>query len=632
MSPKALDIIKNKDLGRAPGTEDKVVLPSTPTNYAAFGDSLMWGQGVARDKRFSQLTFQGISALPNQPKGKFLDRSRSGANIKVRDGSDREDFADDHPSLLPTPADVDAFLQGVESAAQQLFGEVPCTFPTVTGQVESLSESFGRDIKVALLSGGANDIDFEALLDSTENQDTFVDEFAGDIREICHKDTLELLSKARQKMPNAVILLFGYYPPFSYETDLDDLKGYAKHEQDSDVRWYINAAADFVGKPFKDVDKLVAESRVRSVWAQGLATYWQRRAVTDANRDDAIRGPGVVFVPCGFGPNNSAFASQTMVYEEYKHPVSDSMQAVRVKEIPRIDALQDMVGMLVLVKLDNFEGAKALREKIDGPKSLEVALFTREAVRGRTPAEWLTREIYHIQRALIGSFLHPNTEGDQQYANMAVRRYDAHRLAIDDLPGPLGPPPLPGGPETLEDRLSRFGLRGQGPLHADVGHEFVDAIRVTVRTSPSSDKAFSPDLFLMLVLRDFNTVLLQLNMQYYKRELSDITFVEKFHGQLEPKLSDEFSIDVSGHTREGQLLLKDLVGMKLVVGDWPHNQTWLPEDLSVDLNGVQVLTRDLRGTKLGPRGSVDLKYPDPAPKVDTPVLAPTTVQIETAPQ
>ena len=258
MSPKALDIIKNKDLGQAPGTEDKVLLPSTPTNYAALGDSLMWGQGVARHERFSLLTFQGIRALPNQPQGDLHDRSRSGANIKVREGSDREHFADTYPSLLPTSADVDAFLQGDESAAQQLFGEVPCTFPTVSWQVRSLADSFGRDIKVALLSGGANDINFEAILDSTENRDTFVDKFAGDIREICFNDTLELLREARQKMPNAVILLFGYYPPFSYETDREELEGYFRHERNSTVGWYINAAADFLGisgGPLIDVDK-----------------------------------------------------------------------------------------------------------------------------------------------------------------------------------------------------------------------------------------------------------------------------------------------------------------------------------------------------------------------------------------
>jgi hypothetical protein len=627
---------------------DSGIAPPDPPDQtiAAFGDSLMWGQGVARPERFSLLTAQGIRKLvPNPTDGPMLDWSRSGAQIKVRDGSDREDFADDYPSLLPTDTAVEAFLvKGDESAAQQLFGEVPCSFPTVTWQVGHLADSVGRNIEVALLSGGANDIGFEAVLDPTENQDTFVDKFAGDIREICHKDTLDLLTLARQKMPNAVILLFGYHPPFSYQTDLGDLAGYFRHELDSDVKWYINAAADFFGiSGSVDVDKATAEARVRSVWAQGLATYWQRKAVTDANRDDAIRGPGVVFVPCGFKPHNSAFTSQPMVSGDYKHPASDSMQADRVREIPRIDALQDLEGMLFgVTEFDNFEGAKALRDKIDGPKSLEVALFTRQAERGRTPAEHLAREIYRIHRALIASFLHPNRQGDQQIANMAVGRYKAHRLAIDSLPahgGLLGGQHLgdfPGGPESLEPRLSRFGLRGQGPLQADVGHEFVDAIRVRVSTSRSSAKGFSPDLILLLILTDVvgghhNTITLQLNMQYYEREFVDIPFVEKFHPELEPDRTDEFSIDVSGHTSEGQLLLKDLIGMKLVVGDWPINQTWLPEDLTLDINGVQVLTRDLRGTRLGPRGSVDLEYPDPV-QVGTPVLAPTAVRIGPVPQ
>jgi hypothetical protein len=77
------------------------------------------------------------------------------------------------------------------------------------------------------------------------------------------------------------------------------------------------------------------------------------------------------------------------------------------------------------------------------------------------------------------------------------------------------------------------------------------------------------------------------------------------------------------------LLLEDLVGMKLVVGDLPipPPKTWLPEDLSVDINGVQVLTRDLRGARLGPADSVDLKYPDPV-QVQTPQMASTILQVQ----
>jgi hypothetical protein len=87
---------------------------------------------------------------------------------------------------------------------------------------------------------------------------------------------------------------------------------------------------------------------------------------------------------------------------------------------------------------------------------------------------------------------------------------------------------------------------------------------------------------------------------------------------------------------QGGVLLKELVGMNLVVGDLPpvigqKGKTWLPEDLTVDINGVQVLTRDLRGKRLGPGDRVDLEYPDPV-QVQTPKLASTMVRIGTVPQ
>ena len=81
------------------------------------------------------------------------------------------------------------------------------------------------------------------------------------------------------------------------------------------------------------------------MWAQGLATYWLRRAVTEANQDAALRGPGIVFVPCGFHGNNSAFASEPMVAEDYTHPASDPMQKERQRRIPRVDAYEDMLAL-----------------------------------------------------------------------------------------------------------------------------------------------------------------------------------------------------------------------------------------------------------------------------------------------
>ena len=100
--------------------------------FAAFGDSLMWGQGVARDDRFSALIAKDIGARHKRDGRVAYDRSRSGAQIKVRDGSDREHFVDTYPSLFATEDEEKRFLEGDERPAMKLFGEVPSSFPTIT--------------------------------------------------------------------------------------------------------------------------------------------------------------------------------------------------------------------------------------------------------------------------------------------------------------------------------------------------------------------------------------------------------------------------------------------------------------------------------------------------------------------
>lgn len=601
--------------------------------FAAFGDSLMWGQGVARNDRFSVLTAQGIGKLHQRDGRVVLDLSRSGAQIKVRNGSDREDFVDTFPGLFHTPDEVKAFLtQDDESPAQRLFGEVPASFPTITWQVEKgLPDSLADNIEVALVCGGGNDIEFESILDSRQNRGTFVDEFTGDIREICFLDILELLWKMREKMPNAVILLFGYYSPFSYESSVGALRGYFKHELDSPVEWWLNARANQLGIPLPggmDVNEAVAEARVRSVWAQGLATYWLRRAVTEASQDAALRGPGIIFVPCGFYPENSIFAPHSMVADDYRHPASDPMQSERQDHIRRVNALDDMKDLLFRVAtMNNFQGARALREKIDGPTSMETALFNRRPERGRTPAEHLVGEIHRIQRALIASFVHPNTQGARQYANMAIARYKLHRDTLASLPPDHLYPTASmttGGDESLDARLRRFKLRRSRSLRGDVGHEFIDAIRVTLATDSRSDRNFPADVFLVLVLKQMRQaappvrdqrheqVALQLNMQYYLRGSVEGLRVTKFHPEFEPNRTDEFSVDVSGHIKSRRVLLRDVIGVKLVVGDWPdRGPTWMPTDFTLDINGIEVLSRNLRGTSLHSRSHVDLGYPAP---------------------
>jgi hypothetical protein len=529
---------------------------------------------------------------------------------------------------------------------------VPATFPTITWQVErGIPAATAADIDVALVCGGGNDIDFEEVLDPRTNRGTFVDVFAPQVEQICFKDTLKILETMRARMPKAVILLFGYHSPFSQKSSLGATRGYFKHEFDSDVEWWLNSQANKIGLPLpggENVNRLVAAARVRSVWAQGLATYWLRRAVTAACENDALRGPGIIFVPCGFHPDESVWSGSSMVWDDYEHPTKDPMQPERLHNLPRLGLLPALRTTLTQLALgiEPAKAIKALAGQIDAPTSLKEALMRGNPAGGPTLVERLTDEIHRIQRALIASFVHPNTQGARTYANMAIARYKLHRTLRASLPpsgsGPQSKP-VPGDPEPFEDRLERFNLRRKGALQRHVGHEFIDATRVTVKTSSDSDRGFPADVYLNLVLnvkrpnitrpdgtvvRDQrpNTVPLQLNMRYY-RSVSGVT---KFHPQFEPGRSEGFTVDVSGHADNRRVLLREVKGVQLVVGDWrdpldDRSWTWMPEDFRLDINGIEVLKRNLRGKRLHPGDHVDLAYPAPVQEAP-PVLASTILR------
>jgi hypothetical protein len=96
--------------------------------FAAFGDSLMWGQGLRRADRFSNLTAIALARDDGVGPAFTIDNSRSGACIRPH-GFDRTDFPDTYLSLFVSPAERTAFIAGAnESPATDLYGEIPATF------------------------------------------------------------------------------------------------------------------------------------------------------------------------------------------------------------------------------------------------------------------------------------------------------------------------------------------------------------------------------------------------------------------------------------------------------------------------------------------------------------------------
>ena len=122
------------------------------TQVAAFGDSLMWGQGLNRKDRFTELITALLPAISGgQPAVVAADASRSGAQIRARGDqgtttslsggrvrdhrSQRSKFVDTFPALFAGERERTAFLDGTdERPATRLYGENPAPFPTVLGQ------------------------------------------------------------------------------------------------------------------------------------------------------------------------------------------------------------------------------------------------------------------------------------------------------------------------------------------------------------------------------------------------------------------------------------------------------------------------------------------------------------------
>jgi GDSL-like Lipase/Acylhydrolase family len=616
---------------------DDQIAPPDRVRVAAFGDSLMWGQGLRRNERFTALI---TAALPKEHGGKAAvvaaDASRSGAKIRAR-GLDRQGFQETFPALF-TPAQIRPFLEGKnESPATALYGEVPATFPTVRGQVDLVTPAIGKTIDVALVCGGVNDLEVEDVVNPQVATGEFIEEWDGQIRAIAHDDVLDLLARVRRKCPNAIIMYFGFFAPLSYKSDVNKIRDFFEHEYNDAFGWWFNENVFQV----VDVNALIQEGMTRALWMQGRWQYWARQAVVDANRDAAVRGPGVLFIPSGFTQHNAVFATSPFLHEDYTHPTSDPAQPERERRCPRAPQLRDMTKLMLLVFGLDKDLAQKLHDAIDGPSILKSALKVAldrgldDAARDRLLGA-LSREISRIQRTLIASLSHPNAAGAKSYADNAMARYRRHRAltaAIDRDARPGAPPPLPGQGETLDAKLRRYRLRGADSLHADAGHLDVDSLAVRVTTAIDSDVNLVPDVWLVVTTEQPDGGAGRsgylLNFKYTHLEIVGNVSLLKLYPYFEPGKTNRFTIDTMGRLR-----LDEITGCALLLGPdpfagrqvaGPHGTVWRPQTVRLEVNGQQVVDLNTAGRSFGPGASLDLSYPAPQPNFVPPPLAPITV-------
>jgi hypothetical protein len=624
----------------APGNAG--IAPST-ANVAAFGDSLMWGQGLDRQDRFTARIAQALpQILGTQRAVVSADASRSGAQIRGR-SDQRATFVDRFSALFPSQAAIDAFLQGRnEQPATRLYGEVPAPFPTVRGQIDLMADALGATIDVALVDGGVNDINVEDIVDPQVSPHEYIERWDGQIRSVGHDDVLELLGRVRRKCPNALILYFGFFAPMSYRSDTGDIRDLFEWETDDAIGWFLNGIFGC-----EDVNAAILEAVTRAVWLQGRWQYWTRQAVVDANSDNAVRGPGVLFVPSGFNPDNSAFGNTPFLWQDYRAPTGDPAEAIRRQRCPRADHINDLQNIYDSFTRRFPEGSsndaiRKVHDAIDGPTSLKAAMSAWIADDTTSNLVAMTQslrdEILRIRHALIASCGHPNREGALSYASHATMRITRHRAAMQRIMRELraGPPVLAAQPETLDQMLTRYRLRRPHmPLAADATHLDVDSLAVWAVTAGDSDQNFFPDVWLVLTTDEGSGRTRQrqylLNFPYRTLSLSLVEryWVIKPYPHFEPGATNRLTV-----ATEGRLRLEQITASSIMIGGdrlqgrtalQAYGQLWRPQTVRLEINGHQVVDLNLAGQAFGFGSHLDLQYPAPAPQAPTLQLPLVTV-------
>ena len=173
-------------------------VPSRPFNMLAFGDSIMWGQGLTDNLKFATLVKNWVGAnLPGRAVT-FQNLAHSGAIIQsdpARDG------------------------------ATGWQGEVPSPYPSISHQLYSARDALlssnanPAEVDLVLLNGGANDVGITHILNPFASSGS-----VGDLaRDAVGARMAYLLPVAVGLFPNAKFIVPGYFPIITDDSSTEEI-------------------------------------------------------------------------------------------------------------------------------------------------------------------------------------------------------------------------------------------------------------------------------------------------------------------------------------------------------------------------------------------------------------------------
>jgi len=193
-----------------------VTVHSGPFTVLAFGDSVMWGQGLAEPHKFINLLGSWLTGQLGPVQIRSL--AHSGANT-VPD-------AHDPPTQVPQMESVAAAnLMANMTSGSRTLGEVPNTYPTVTFQALTLGPKIvdPGNVDLIVMDGCINDESVKTILDPTMPDDVL----RATSGTYCGPVMYGLMTRVHALYPRAKIVITGYFPIASSASDLTFLAALA---------------------------------------------------------------------------------------------------------------------------------------------------------------------------------------------------------------------------------------------------------------------------------------------------------------------------------------------------------------------------------------------------------------------
>lgn len=428
----------------------------------AIGDSAMWGQGLRHDQKYVAQVYRALSGGERLPErnvkahsGAIIGVARGGPSLRpdYRAESVRTDVEQDlGPVATRTgrhevPRGGLTILQQLDRLPYDYFGHDP---PADRDLRKAADRAYDRveDVDLVLLDGGINDVGTTTVVKPwTDSRDL-------DIltRRYCYDHLKYLIRRTGRKFPTALIVVTGYFPFLSDESDLK-------------LAELTVAIALMFGLPVGIAAALVGElggeDAVQNVlFFNRRQRHYVRKAVAEADRE--LDGPGVLFASPGFGPENSTNADHAWLWPapSMGHPeVGDERHTV-------CHGGSD----------DHFDGT--FEDLLEGIEAIIEDILEKVGI-GENEDPFFD----HLMCKYAASF-HPNPDGADAYTRAILDRYETHAEASvrESVSALARSRQEAGGGTGVRAALDRYDLRPEAGLRPALTHEIVDSIQVELVT------------------------------------------------------------------------------------------------------------------------------------------------------